>query len=59
LVVATAWIWLGLGAGMEMSAIAMTRMAGTNSWVMQQAPWTPGYVMLMFFMWWGMQLPML
>ena len=34
---ALAWVWLVLGAGMDMSAIEMTRMAGMDGWMMQPA----------------------
>jgi predicted metal-binding membrane protein len=59
LVVVLAWIWLLLGAGMEMSALEMTRMAGMDGWLMQPAVWTPAYVLLMFAMWWAMMLAMM
>ena len=37
-----AWTWLLLGAGMDMSAIDMTRMAGMDGALMRPATWTPG-----------------
>jgi hypothetical protein len=37
------WGWLFLGSGMDMTAIEMTRMAGMDGWMMQQAVWTPAY----------------
>jgi predicted metal-binding membrane protein len=59
IVVAMAWTWLLLGAGMNMSAVEMTQMAGMNGWLMQQAEWTPGYAALMFSMWWIMMIAMM
>lgn len=59
LVVAISWVWLLMGAGMGMSAIDMTRMAGMDGWMMQQAVWTPGYAALMFTMWWVMMVAMM
>ena len=58
-VVLLAWIWLLLGAGMEMSALEMTRMAGMDGWLMQPAVWTTGYALLMLAMWWVMMLAMM
>jgi len=58
-VVAMAWGWLLLGAGMEMSAAAMTRMAGMDGGMLRQAEWTPGYAALMFSMWWVMMVAMM
>jgi predicted metal-binding membrane protein len=54
-----AWIWLVSGAGMEMSAVEMTRMAGMDGWLMQPAEWTPGYAALMVSMWWVMMVAMM
>lgn len=59
LVVVLAWTWLLLGAGMEMSALEMTRMAGMDGWLMQPAVWTPAYALLMLAMWWAMMLAMM
>lgn len=58
-VVALAWAWLVLGAGMDMTAIEMTRMAGMDGWLMQPAVWTAGYAALMFAMWWVMMVAMM
>jgi len=58
-VMVAAWTWVALGAGMDMSAVAMTRMAGMNGAMMQQAQWTPGYAALMFGMWWVMMIAMM
>ena len=54
-----AWGWLILGAGMHMSAIEMTLMAGMDSWMMQSAVWTPAYAALIFSMWWVMMVAMM
>lgn len=54
-----AWGWLVLGAGMDMSAIAMTRMAGMDGWMMQPAVWTPAYALLIASMWWVMMVAMM
>ncbi len=54
-----AWVWLVMGAGMGMSAIDMTAMAGMDGWMMQPAEWTPGYALLMFSMWWVMMAAMM
>lgn len=59
LVIVLAWVWLLLGAGMEMSAIEMTRMAGMDGWLMQPAVWTLPYALLMLAMWWAMMLAMM
>src|SRR5262245_10960339 len=56
---ALAWGWLILGSGMDMSAIEMTRMAGMDGWMMQQAMWTPAYALLIVSMWWVMMLAMM
>jgi predicted metal-binding membrane protein len=58
-VTALAWGWLALGAGMDMSAIEMTRMAGMDGWMMQPAVWTLAYALLMVFMWWVMMVAMM
>ena len=56
---ALAWVWLVLGAGMDMSAIEMTRMAGMDGWMMQPAVWTPAYALLIVSMWWVMMVAMM
>ena len=58
-VLALAWGWLLSGAGMETSAIEMTRMAGMDGWLMQPAVWTPAYAVLIFAMWWVMMVAMM
>ncbi len=54
-----AWAWLLAGAGMDMTAIEMTAMAGMDGWMMAQAEWTPAYAVLMFQMWWVMMVAMM
>jgi predicted metal-binding membrane protein len=65
-VITISWAYLLAGAGMEMSAVEMTRMsqpgmAGTmtGSGMMDPVLWTPGYAVLMFFMWWIMMVAMM
>ena len=70
-VVSLSWAYLLAGAGMDMSALEMTRMlqlgmAGGMSEgrtagmaMMTPAVWTPGYAVLMFFMWWVMMVAMM
>jgi predicted metal-binding membrane protein len=58
-VLAMAWGWLLAGAGMEMSAVDMTAMAGMDGWLMQPAKWTPAYAALIFAMWWVMMVAMM
>ena len=59
IVIMMAWGWLLVGSGMEMSAVEMTAMAGMDGWLMQPAVWTPGYAILIFFMWWVMMVAMM
>ena len=58
-VLALAWGWLLAGAGMQMSALDMTAMAGMDGWMMQPAVWTPAYALLIFTMWWVMMVAMM
>jgi predicted metal-binding membrane protein len=58
-VLAMAWGWLLAGAGMQMSAVDMTAMAGMDGWLMQPATWTPAYAALIFTMWWVMMVAMM
>jgi predicted metal-binding membrane protein len=58
-VVALAWGWLLAGAGMDMSAVDMTAMAGMDGWLMQPAVWSPAYAALIFTMWWVMMVAMM
>lgn len=58
-ILALAWAWLLAGAGMDMSAVEMTRMAGMDGWLMQPAAWTPAYAALIAAMWWVMMVAMM
>jgi predicted metal-binding membrane protein len=58
-VIGLAWGWLLSGAGMGMSAVEMTAMAGMDGWLMQPALWTPAYAVLIFAMWWVMMVAMM
>ncbi len=70
-VIALSWAYLLAGAGMGMSAFEMTRMSqlGTAGGMyeggmagmamMTPAVWTPGYAVLMFFMWCVMMVAMM
>lgn len=58
-VAAVAWVWLLAGAGMDMTALEMTAMAGMNGWLMQPATWTAGYALLMASMWMVMMTAMM
>ena len=70
-VIALSWAYLLAGAGMGMSAFEMTRMsqlgmAGgmseegmTGMAMLAPAVWTPGYAVLMLFMWWIMMVAMM
>ena len=70
-VIALAWAYLLAGAGMGMSAFEMTRMSqlgmtggmaeGSMAGMAMMTPavWTPGYAVLMFFMWWIMMVAMM
>jgi len=56
-VIALSWFWVTLGAGMEMTALEMTRMS--RDMAMTPAVWTPAYAALMFSMWWVMMVAMM
>jgi predicted metal-binding membrane protein len=58
-VLGMAWGWLATGAGMEMSAVQMTAMAGMDGWLMRPAVWTLPYAALIFAMWWVMMVAMM
>ncbi len=58
-VIVMAWGWLVAGAGMEMSAVEMTAMAGMDGWLMRPAVWTLAYAALIFAMWWVMMVAMM
>lgn len=60
--IALAWVWLVAGAGMSMSGIEMTQMSmGEHAGMemMLPAPWSVGYALLMFSMWWIMMVAMM
>jgi predicted metal-binding membrane protein len=56
-IIVFSWMWIALGAGMEMTAVEMTRMP--RDMVMARAVWTPAYAALMFTMWWVMMVAMM
>ena len=56
-VIALSWFWVALGAGMDMSAVEMTRMP--RDMVMAPAIWTAGYAALMLSMWFVMMVAMM
>jgi predicted metal-binding membrane protein len=65
-VISLSWAYLLAGAGMEVSAIEMTRMsrqgaAGgmATTEMITPAVWTPGYAVLMVVMWWVMMVAMM
>jgi predicted metal-binding membrane protein len=65
-VIALSWGYLLFGAGMGTSALEMTRMSHfgmsgrmAGGPMMTPASWTPGYAVLMFFMWWIMMIAMM
>ena len=60
-VIVVAWVWIVLGAGIGMSAVAMTQMAGMPDMdmMMERAVWTPAYAGLIFAMWWVMMVAMM
>jgi len=60
------WAYLLAGAGMDMSALDMTRTSQQALFgelpaatMMQPASWTPGHALTMFFMWWVMMSAMM
>jgi len=59
LVCVSAWVWLLLGAGMDMSAVEMTDIAGMDDWLMRPADWSLAYATLMLSMWWIMMIAMM
>ena len=58
-VLSLAWAWLLAGAGMEMSALEMTGMAGMDGWLMEPAVWTLAYFAVVFAMWSVMMVAMM
>ncbi len=59
LVIVLAWAYLLAGAGMDVSAFEMTRMSQSGLAMITPAVWTPGYGVLMFFMWLVMMVAMM
>ena len=60
LVVALAWTYTVLGPGMNLSALSMTRMAiAMPGMMMTPMPWSPGYALVVFLMWWIMMIAMM
>jgi predicted metal-binding membrane protein len=62
LIVGLAAIYTISGAGMRMSALQMTRMTGplgVSGLAGAGSVWTPGYVVLIFLMWWIMMIAMM
>lgn len=59
LVAGLAWAWLLAGAGMDMTAFEMTRHSQMDMPWTQPAPWSAGYAVLMFSMWWVMMAAMM
>ncbi|MEE4239688.1 MAG: DUF2182 domain-containing protein [Anderseniella sp.] len=69
-VIAASWAYILAGAGMGMPAVHMSSLemalgplsspgASTMSGMATVMPWTPGYAVLMFFMWWIMMIAMM
>jgi predicted metal-binding membrane protein len=56
-VIVLSWFWVAFGAGMDMSAVEMTRMP--RDMVMTPAIWTAGYAALMLSMWFVMMVAMM
>src|SRR6516165_3886171 len=56
-VIAPSWLWVALGAGMDISAVEMTRMP--RDMVMMPTIWTAGYAALMLSMWFVMMVAMM
>lgn len=57
------WLFVLDGAGTGMSTLGMTGLdlaaGGGMRSAFEMAPWTPGYAVLMFFMWWIMMIAMM
>ncbi|MEE9255176.1 MAG: DUF2182 domain-containing protein [Pseudomonadales bacterium] len=62
-VIGLSWSYILLGAGMDMTAWEMMRDSGgveaRGASMMQPMPWTFGYAVLMFAMWWIMMIAMM
>ncbi len=61
IVIALSWAYILAGAGMDMSALEMTRMTSGSAGMQMMAPavWSPSYAALMFVMWWVMMVAMM
>ena len=60
LVIALSWAYLLAGAGMDMTALEMTRLtSGRGMAKMMPAVWDIGYAGVMFVMWWIMMVAMM
>ncbi len=57
LIIVMTWAWLVTGAGMDMTALEMTRM--DPAMAMPAAAWNRDYAVLMFLMWWIMMIAMM
>ncbi len=59
-VIALSWAYLLAGAGMDISALEMTRLTpGRGTATMVPADWDIGYAGVMFVMWWVMMIAMM
>jgi len=59
-VVVFSWVYVLSGAGMEMSALEMTRTSGRGAMgMMMPAEWSLEYAGVMFLMWWVMMIAMM
>lgn len=60
-VLGLSWTYLLSGAGMDMTALEMTRATVADGGVAMMTPavWDLGYAVLMFFMWWVMMCAMM
>jgi predicted metal-binding membrane protein len=53
------WVYILFGAGMDMNAFEMTRLSSMSMDMVKPPVWTPGYLVLMYFMWWIMMIAMM
>ncbi|WP_290652204.1 DUF2182 domain-containing protein [Aquisalimonas sp.] len=62
-VIMASWGYLLAGAGMGMSAFEMTQLIYVDrpmaGMAMEPVLWSPGYAVIMFFMWWVMMIAMM
>ncbi len=61
IVVVLSWVYILAGAGMDMSALEMTRMTSGKAGMHMMTPavWSLSYAALMFVMWWVMMVAMM